>query len=204
MKSVSGSEPAARRADAVANQARVLDAAREVFAEQGVSAEIKDIADRAGVGVATIYRGFGSKHELLQATIERSSASVSELVTAAENADDPVVGLRLLVTGLLDYAESYGWLIQASIADPEIDRLRFALPQQDINRQRAAHVIQRGIQCGAVSCGVPLEVLRLLIEGAVLALAVRTRRHTPRPSAGEIADGIVSLLTGPHTAGASP
>ena len=203
MKSVTGSEPSSRRADAVANQARVLDAAREVFAEQGVSAEIKDIADRAGVGVATIYRGFGSKHELLRATIERASGSVSELVTAAESTDDPVVGLQLLVTGLLDYAETYGWLIQASIADPEIDRLRVTSPQQDVNRQRAAHVIERAIQCGAVSCGVPLEVLRLLIEGSVLALAVRTRRHTPRPSATEISDGLVSLLTGSHSTGAS-
>ena len=204
MKSVSGPEPATRRSDALANQARVLDAAREVFAEQGVSAEIKDIAERAGVGVATIYRGFGSKKELLLATIDRASGSVSDLITGAEQADDPVVGLRLLVSGLLDYAESYGWLIQASIADPEIDRLRFSLPQQDVNRQRAARVIERAMQCGAVSCGVSLEVLRLLIEGSVLALAVRTRRHTPRPSATEIADGLVSLLTGSQPAGASP
>ena len=204
MKTPTGPEPATRRADALANQARVLEAAREVFAEQGVSAEIKDIADRAGVGVATIYRGFGSKNELLRATIERASQSIADLVTVAEQDDDPVAGLRLLVTGLLDYAESYGWLIQASIADPEIDRLRLSLPQQDENRQRAAGVIERAMKSGALSCEAPLEVLRLLLDGAVLALAVRKRRKRPHPGAGEIADGLVGLLTASHRVAATP
>ncbi|HEX5368616.1 MAG TPA: helix-turn-helix domain-containing protein [Dehalococcoidia bacterium] len=187
----------------MANRARVLDAAREVFAEQGVAAEVKDIADRAGVGVATVYRGFGSKNDLLQATVERASESVAELLTTAENANDPRDGLLQLVTGLLDYAESYGWLIQASLADAEIDRLRVQTRREE-NQGRAARIIERSIQCGAIPGCIPVEVLRLLLEGAVLALAIRTRKHTPHPPAHEIADGLFGLMTNSLQTGAVP
>jgi len=117
-------QTAVRRADAVANQARVLQAAHQVFAEQGLAAEIKDIADRAGVGVATIYRGFGSKSGLLQAAVEQASAAVSDSLAAAESAGDPIEGLRTMVIGLLGYAETYGWLIQASLAGEDVVTLR--------------------------------------------------------------------------------
>jgi AcrR family transcriptional regulator len=182
-----------RRADALANQARVLDAARQVFAEQGLAAEIKDIADRAGVGVATIYRGFGSKNELLEATVEQAHEQVSNLYTAAEGSEDPVTGLRSLIEGLLDFAESYGWLIQASLAGDEIGP-RF-LKNREANRQRAKRLIERCMACGAIPLG-PVDVVALLIEGSVLALTLRVRRQVPHPPANEIANGLVSLLTG--------
>jgi AcrR family transcriptional regulator len=53
------------RADARRNRERILDAAREVFAESGLDAQIDDVARRAGVGVGTVYRHFPTKEELL-------------------------------------------------------------------------------------------------------------------------------------------
>jgi AcrR family transcriptional regulator len=44
------------RADAERNRERVLSAARKVFAEQGLDASTNEIARRAGVGVATLFR----------------------------------------------------------------------------------------------------------------------------------------------------
>ena len=55
------------RRDAERNRQRVLEAAREVFAERGVSATLDDVADRAGVGVGTVYRRFPDKETLLSA-----------------------------------------------------------------------------------------------------------------------------------------
>jgi AcrR family transcriptional regulator len=167
-----------------------------VFAEQGLAAEIKDIADRACVGVATIYRGFGSKDELLQATIEQAGALISELLAVAESADDPVEGLRILITGMLDFAESYGWLIQESLAGDEIERLKSSLKERDDHRQRAVCLIERGIESGGVLKGLPVDVVMLLVEGAIVALTLRTRGHKARPSAPAIANGIVGMLTG--------
>ncbi|HZT90774.1 MAG TPA: helix-turn-helix domain-containing protein [Gaiellaceae bacterium] len=59
------------RADAQRNLQRVLDAARAVFAEQGVDAHMDEIARRAGVGVGTIFRRFPTKDALLAALLEQ-------------------------------------------------------------------------------------------------------------------------------------
>ncbi len=53
------------RADARRNHERILDAAREVFADSGLDAQIDDVARRAGVGVGTVYRHFPTKEALL-------------------------------------------------------------------------------------------------------------------------------------------
>lgn len=53
------------RADARRNRERILQAAREVFAEHGIDAQIDDVASRAGVGVGTVYRHFPTKEALM-------------------------------------------------------------------------------------------------------------------------------------------
>jgi AcrR family transcriptional regulator len=53
------------RADARRNRERILEAARDVFAEYGLDAQIDDVARRAGVGVGTVYRHFPTKEVLL-------------------------------------------------------------------------------------------------------------------------------------------
>jgi AcrR family transcriptional regulator len=55
------------RADARRNRAKVLAAARAVFAEQGVEAQMDDVARRADVGVGTVYRHFPTKDALITA-----------------------------------------------------------------------------------------------------------------------------------------
>ncbi|MFE1029109.1 TetR/AcrR family transcriptional regulator [Streptomyces sp. NPDC058818] len=54
-----------RRADARRNQETLLDAAAAVFVESGVEAPVRDIAARAGVGTATIYRHFPTRADLI-------------------------------------------------------------------------------------------------------------------------------------------
>jgi AcrR family transcriptional regulator len=55
-----------RQAEAERNDRLVLDAARDVFAAHGASAPISAVAERAGVGMGSLYRRYGSKTELLQ------------------------------------------------------------------------------------------------------------------------------------------
>jgi AcrR family transcriptional regulator len=59
-----------QRADARRNRKRILEAARELFAEHGFDAQMDQIASRAGVGVGTVYRHFPNKCDLLEALIE--------------------------------------------------------------------------------------------------------------------------------------
>jgi AcrR family transcriptional regulator len=84
----------ALRADAQRNLVRVLDAAREVFAEQGIDAPVHDIAERAGVGVGTIFRRFPTKDDLLVAVVEQRTVQLIEAADAALESSDPGAGLR--------------------------------------------------------------------------------------------------------------
>jgi AcrR family transcriptional regulator len=71
------------RADAVRNRAKVLAAARETFAHEGLEAEVAAIAERAGVGVGTVYRHFPTKVALLTALTEDHFERLAEIVEEA-------------------------------------------------------------------------------------------------------------------------
>ncbi|MFF3413649.1 TetR/AcrR family transcriptional regulator [Streptomyces sp. NPDC002698] len=67
-----------RRADARRNQETLLDAAAAVFAASGVEAPVRDIAARAGVGTATIYRHFPTRADLIVAVYRHQVEACAE------------------------------------------------------------------------------------------------------------------------------
>lgn len=80
------------RADARRNQERVLDAARAVFAEQGLEASTNEIARRAGVGVATLFRRFPTRDDLVAAAFEDKMHAYTEAIAHARADPDPWKG----------------------------------------------------------------------------------------------------------------
>ena len=77
------------RADAQRNRARIVDAARRVFAEDGLSASLNEVARRAGVGVATLFRRFPTREDLIAATFADSMARYAALIETALADPDP-------------------------------------------------------------------------------------------------------------------
>ena len=77
------------RRDAERNRQRILDAARVVFAERGLSASHDDIADQAGVGVGTVYRRFPDREQLIDALFEARIEEIADVVRAAVDHPDP-------------------------------------------------------------------------------------------------------------------
>ncbi|SDL37846.1 transcriptional regulator, TetR family [Nocardioides sp. YR527] len=76
------------RADAERNRERVLAAARDLFAEQGLDASTNEIARRAGVGVATLFRRFPTRDDLVGAVFaDRMSAYVTATDEALADPD---------------------------------------------------------------------------------------------------------------------
>jgi AcrR family transcriptional regulator len=61
----SASQKPRLRADAMHNRVRIVEVAREAFAELGIEVPMAEIARRAGVGVATLYRRFPTKESLI-------------------------------------------------------------------------------------------------------------------------------------------
>ena len=75
------------RADARRNRERILKAARAVFADHGIEAQMDDVAKRAKVGVGTVYRHFPTKDGLLEAIVRERFEEIA--VYAAEAVENP-------------------------------------------------------------------------------------------------------------------
>jgi AcrR family transcriptional regulator len=80
------------RADAARNRERILAAAREVFAERGLDAPFEAIAQRAGVGQATLYRRFPRREDLIVACFAPKVAEYAAAVEEALAAPDAWTG----------------------------------------------------------------------------------------------------------------
>lgn len=80
------------RADAERNRERLLCAAREVFAEQGLQAPMAEVARRAGVGVATLFRRFPTRDDLITATFAAKMAAYADAIDEALADPDPWSG----------------------------------------------------------------------------------------------------------------
>src|SRR5881296_2266274 len=93
--------PRRLRADAERNRAALLDAAREVFAEQGLEAPLEEIARRAGVGIGTLYRRFPTRLDLIDTIL---ATTIDGMISAAEE------GLRMPEpwAGFVHYLEHTG------------------------------------------------------------------------------------------------
>jgi AcrR family transcriptional regulator len=81
------------RADAVMNRQRVLEAAEAVFSVEGVSVPIDRVAERAGVGVGTVYRHFPTKEDLFEAIVLTRLEDLLALARAEASAQSPETAL---------------------------------------------------------------------------------------------------------------
>jgi AcrR family transcriptional regulator len=114
----------APRRDAVQNYHRILDAARELFAESGADAGIEDIAARAGVGIGTVYRRFASKDALIDELIRLATADITaaaEQALARSDGQGLEEFLRAIGRSFADHAR-YADLLLNRPADPEASR----------------------------------------------------------------------------------
>jgi AcrR family transcriptional regulator len=76
------------RSDAERNRARIVAAARQVFGRGGLNASMASVAREAGVGIATLFRRFPTKEDLIAAVFaDRMDAHVAAVAVALDNPD---------------------------------------------------------------------------------------------------------------------
>jgi AcrR family transcriptional regulator len=85
------------RADARRNRERILKAARAVFADQGLDAQIDDVAKRAKVGVGTVYRHFPTKEALRDALVRERFEEIAGYAREALEREDAWEGFCELI-----------------------------------------------------------------------------------------------------------
>lgn len=91
------------RADATRNRERIIVAALEIFVEDGPEAPLDEIARRAGVGNATLYRNFADRSELIrQVTISVFTRTAEQAESALAEEPDGFTALRRFVHAAAD------------------------------------------------------------------------------------------------------
>jgi len=116
------------RADAARNRLAIVDAAREVFAEQGLDAPLDEIARRAGTGNATLYRRFPTRSDLIAAVFAERMVEHLDAVETALADPDPWNGFASYiraVTAMQARDRGIADLVTMDVsAAPDIERLR--------------------------------------------------------------------------------
>lgn len=99
----------ALRADAARNRERILAAAIEVFAERGLEASTAEIAARAGVGEATLFRRFPTKDDLVTAIVQMMLEEAAEVATSCLQEEDSWRGVERFLYEMAERAsEDHG------------------------------------------------------------------------------------------------
>jgi AcrR family transcriptional regulator len=88
------------RADAQENRDRILDAARALFSEHGLEVSMRDVARRAAVGPATLYRRFPTKQTLVNDAFADELQACRQIVADGCADPDPWRGFSSVIEGL--------------------------------------------------------------------------------------------------------
>ena len=147
-------EERALRADARRNRARVLEVAEHLFAAEGLSVSIQEIARRAGVGTGTVSRHFPTKEALFEAILQQRMDALVGHADAWTMRDDPGVAFFDFFDATVQAgAASRGFaerLAQASgDSKPLGDRV-----SADVLCERLGQLLQRAQSAGAVRADV--------------------------------------------------
>ena len=100
----------ALRSDARDNRDRILDAARALFAVEGLNVPMREIARRAGVGPATLYRRFPTKELLVTEAFADEMRACHTIVDEGLADPDPWHGFCLVIEKICDqHARNHGF-----------------------------------------------------------------------------------------------
>jgi AcrR family transcriptional regulator len=169
----------------------ILSATLALMAENGVhDLRVDDVAARAGVGKATIYRRYGSKDELVTAAIAGLVSEITVPDTGRTRAD-----LRALMRSAVRVyqgsveAAVMPSLVDAMSRDAELARL---IREGYLARRRAAlrAVLERGIERGDLRRGLDLELALDVLGGPLFYRLL----ITGGPIDEELVEGVVELI----------
>jgi AcrR family transcriptional regulator len=178
------------RADAARNRARLLVAAKEVFAERGLDATMDEVARRAGVGVGTAYRRFRNRDDLIAALFDERLEEFMAILDQALADPDPWRGLTdFLERSMEMQAEDRGFkelLLQSAEGRERMHRFHEHI------RPLVAELVRRAQHAGALREDVVAHDVMLvsLMTGAVADYSIGVEPQLWRRSLALQIDGL--------------
>src|ERR1700730_2511719 len=186
-------KPRRMRADAHRKMSSVLHSATEVFAKSGVNAPVREIAERAGVGLGTIYRHFPQRSDLIVAVFRTQMDACADAAPDLASKYEPGEALARWMQRYMDFvATKRGLAAALHSGDPAYS----ALPGYFDKRLRPAleTLLEAAVAAGVVRPG---------IEADDLLRAVATLCHGPHGEEPVYARRMVKLLVDGLRYGAS-
>jgi AcrR family transcriptional regulator len=183
------------RADAARNRARLLAAARAVFAERGLDATMDEVARRAGVGVGTAYRRFRNRDDLIAALFEERLDEFMGILDETLAEADPWRALTdFLERSMEMQAEDRGFkelLLQSAEGPERMRRFRAQI------RPLVEELLRRAEDAGELRADVDgRDVLVIsLMVGAVADFASDVEPELWRRSLALLLDGLRAQRT---------
>lgn len=181
------------RADALRNRQRLVEAARDVFREQGYDASLDEVAKRAGVGAGTLYRHFPSRENLVDAIMQSWVDRVTEATEKVLAHEGPPRDV------LLAWFETYVDLISVHRGGPAKITSAIGDPDSPIVTKcqtlasATGRVVERLQTEGALRDDVdPVQVCRLVGGVATVADNANLEPAAVRPLLEVIADGMLA------------
>ena len=176
------------RADARRNRLKVLDAARDAFATEGIAVPLDDIARRAGVGAGTVYRHFPTKEALFEAVVADQLQLLVDDARGALGADDAGEAFFGFLATMIADARMKKDLAEALAATGTELQATTRQHGQEL-RAVLGELLARAQQRGAVRDGIDEFDVHAIV---MAALAAEQHRADPRPGrlAAMICDGL--------------
>ena len=156
------------RADARRNRAKVLEAAREVFAAEGLAVPLDEIARRAGVGAGTVYRHFPTKEALFEAVVVDRLEALALDAQAHLAAPEPGPAFFAFFTALVVDAQEKMDLADM-LANSGVSFQESTLAAGARMKDGLDQLLARAQAVGAVRADVTTDDLHALAVGAVAA-----------------------------------
>ncbi|MFL6138762.1 MAG: TetR/AcrR family transcriptional regulator [Frankiaceae bacterium] len=166
------------RADARRNQEQVLAAARDVFVERGPGAALEEVARRAGVGIATLYRRFPDREALLRAVV------LDALGRTREAAERALAEETSAFDALVRYMHEALDLRISAVIPLVLDRLDLEDAELRPAREASARAVEAIVDAAHEEAGLPADVT----FGDIGLLLVRLARPLPGPIPAELGD----------------
>lgn len=163
--------PRALRADAQRNRELLLAAAAEVFGERGPDAPLDDIARRAGIGNATMYRHFPTRRELIIAVFADEVAALCARGESLLGDEPPADALFAWLRAFIAHVATKRELATAIPNDGGGQRSVLFDQWHDAMRATASALLARAQSAGQVSADVAASDLLALANGIAVASA---------------------------------
>lgn len=180
-----------RRRDALENRERILEAAVEVIAVEGVNVPLATIATAAQTGIATFYRSFPDRDALLVELGHRAFALVNALVDQIEEAG--LTGLPALEQYLLGTLQIGDRLILPLNGGPALNDAE-SNEARDRLHVRLQHFVDQGREQGAIAADV--RAMDVVVFGALINQPVRRQRGWRRIATRQARLFLAGLTTG--------